>query len=367
MPKSSPGTIHVFEFLNLDQLGEVRGLCPIFGSDRFLKLKALHHLARLLGGDDDEWSRVDLDGDNCEWRDVNDELASRSLFGGSGPKMVVIDNADKFVTNFRSELEDVQAKPPASAVLVLLVDKWLATTRLYKQANESGLQIDCNPPSPPNSRSKKPDDRAIAEWMTQYAEREYGLKLKKSAAQIVLELSDYQFGKIDQDLAKLSLYADQDLTPNAVREIVGGWPQQTMWEAIDAALNGDAAKAIDLMDRFLKSGEAPIALFAQTSWAMRQMADAAERITRDVRNRRRPDIRRSLSEAGVGKWNLNKAEQQLKQLGSPRVRYFYKWLVETDQALKGSHSQDDRARLVLETLFVKMSEELSPRATAGSR
>ena len=74
-----------------------------------------------------------------------------------------------------------------------------------------------------------------------------------------------------------------------------------------------------------------------------------------------------MAEAGVGNWNLNKAERQLKQLGSPRVRYFYKWLVETDQALKGSHSQDERARLVLETLFVKMSEELSPRATAGSR
>ncbi len=57
---------------------------------------------------------------------------------------------------------------------------------------------------------------------------------------------------------------------------------------------------------------------------------------------------------------MERAQKQLKQLGRDRARQFYRWLLEADLALKGSHSQPKQARLVLETLFVRMAKALQP-------
>ena len=40
---------------------------------------------------------------------------------------------------------------------------------------------------------------------------------------------------------------------------------------------------------------------------------------------------------------LAAAEQRLKQLGRRRAAQFYRWLLELDLSLKGTHSPDDRA------------------------
>jgi DNA polymerase-3 subunit delta len=44
------------------------------------------------------------------------------------------------------------------------------------------------------------------------------------------------------------------------------------------------------------------------------------------------------------------------QLGRKRAGQLYRWLLELDLALKGSHSQDDRARWALEQLVLRMAK-----------
>ena len=60
-------------------------------------------------------------------------------------------------------------------------------------------------------------------------------------------------------------------------------------------------------------------------------------------------LRNSLVEAGVPQWPaaLEKAERQIKQLGRHRAIALYRWLLETDLALKGTHSAPHRARFAL--------------------
>ena len=74
-----------------------------------------------------------------DWRDVADELATVSLFGGGRPRLVILERADDFVSANRQRLEDYVAKPSRSGVLVLEVDEWAANTRLYKALDQSGL------------------------------------------------------------------------------------------------------------------------------------------------------------------------------------------------------------------------------------
>ena len=58
-------------------------------------------------------------------------------------------------------------------------------------------------------------------------------------------------------------------------------------------------------------------------------------------------LRNALVEAGVPQWPaaLEKAERQIKQLGRHRAIALYRWLLETDLALKGTHSAPHRGSL----------------------
>src|SRR5215471_17581691 len=127
-----------FEFLNQKKAPEVPAVCVLFGDEPLLRREALERIrSAVLTGDDGELSLTTFDGEQVELREVLDELATVSMFGG-GRRMVVVDEADKFVKEHREQLEDYCQKPRASSVLVLLVDSWPSNTRLFKRLAESG-------------------------------------------------------------------------------------------------------------------------------------------------------------------------------------------------------------------------------------
>jgi len=131
---------------------------------------------------------------------------------------------------------------------------------------------------------------------------------------------------------------------------------------IDAAADGDAGEALKQLDRLLQAGEHPVALFGQISWSLRRFAAATRVYQEAERARRRILLRDALIQAGIPHWNkegLERAESQLKQLGRGRAGRIYQWLLETDLALKGSHSNPHRARFILEQLFLRMAKGVS--------
>lgn len=358
------GTIHVFDLLKKLPATVEGGVCAFFGSDRFLKLLATNALVGALAGDD-EFGITRLSGDTAEWADVQDELATRSLFGGDGPRIVVVDNADSFVKSFRDRIEDLVEAGASGSLLVLIVDSWAANTRLYKKIDKNSLQVQCEAPVTKRGRSKQRDDGKTATWLVARAKGEYGFKLPKEASALIIELTECDFGRMDQELAKLSLYATEDeIDLDTVQKVVGGWTTGTMWSAIDAAVDGDTATALKLLDQLLKTAQHPLALFGQLSWSLRRYAETAEIVARQQRDGQRVDFHGALKEAGFNAWGgeLEKAASRMRQLGRDRAFELYQWLVETDRSLKGTHSREDRARLALEKLFVRMSSKLSSSA-----
>jgi hypothetical protein len=66
----------------------------------------------------------------------------------------------------------------------------------------------------------------------------------------------------------------------------------------------------------------------------------------------------ALEEAGFQKWQrkeMQNAEQQLRRLGRERASQLYRWLLESDLALKGSHSSPEMSRWVMERLLMRMA------------
>ena len=194
--------------------------------------------------------------------------------------------ADGFVTANRTRLEDYVAKPRHTGMLVLDVDDWLATTRLYKAVAQTGLVIDCKPPTRATGKSKSIDEAAVVNWLMKWGQSRHNLTLQREAAQLLVDLTGPVFGVLDQDLAKLALFvpAGQRATPELVQEVVGGWRAQTTWDLVDAATNGEADQALAQLDRLLQSGEHPLALFGSISWSLRRYA-AATRIFQQAQRR----------------------------------------------------------------------------------
>jgi DNA polymerase-3 subunit delta len=397
---SVPSAVAALDYLAGPAKYPARPVCVVFGDEPFLKSEVLNALrAATLSDDDGEFSWRAFVGDEADPRSVFDELATVALFGG-GKRLVLIAEADDFVSAHRSLLEDYVANPRDTGVLVLDVKSWPSNTRLFKQLAESGLQIDC----------KAPAEGALVEWLRDRAERHYHATFARGAAERLIEIVGPQMGRLDQETAKLSLLAigvlplggapgkagtptgrtpaasgganasdaanasggaKAAITVELINDAVGGWRAKTAWDMIDAAAAGDAREALVQLDRLILAGESPVALMGQIAWRFRQLASAAQIAVQAQRAGRRVNLRQALEQVGVKNWQgaMEKAEANLRQLGARRAARLDRWLLEADLALKGSSSSGDRARLVLEQLFVRMSRQLSsaPPTAATSR
>jgi len=363
-------TRHVFDFLgDSGKLPNV-STCVLFGPELFLKRLALTELRhRLLASErqSDDVPVSTYDGDEAVWRDVADELSTLSLFGGGGRRVVIVDDADKFVTRYRDKLEDFAAKSHKSSVLVLVVDTWAATTKLYKEVDKTGFQIECRPPmvGKKGSKDKEPDESRICEWLIGRTATTHDAILNRDAARILLDLVGPEFGLLDQELAKLSVSVGRGgkITPQVVRDLAGGWRTKTTWDLIDAAVSGNTAEALHELDQLLQAGQEPIALMGAVGWSLRRFNAATRIYEQAERQGNGMSVSAALAEGGISRYApiMEKAERQLKQIGRQRAARFYRWLLDIDLALKGSHSSAPRARWQLEQLIVRLSRQMDPR------
>jgi DNA polymerase-3 subunit delta len=366
MAKSSgkPGVVAALEYVAHPEKHPAVSVCAVFGDDGFLKAEVLSTLRRqVLAGGDAEFSLTTFAGREVQLRDVRDALSSLSLFG-DGQRMVVVEEADAFVTEYRAELEDYVAKsvgdgtrsvPATLGVLVLDVKTWPANTRLAKAVATSGLAINC----------ASPNERQIKTWLVARASSVHGVKLESAAADVLIELVPPELGILVQEMAKLALVTSENrvIDVKLVRENVGGWRARAAWDMIDAAAAGRAAEALAQLDRLIASGEKPHGLLPQMASSLRRFATAVELYEAAEADRRRIAPRDALAQAGVLPFKLTDAERQFKQIGRKRARQLTEWLLAADLAIKGHNSSDDRARMEIERLIVRLSADAARPVT----
>ena len=181
----------------------------LFGGERFLKLLVIKNLLNSLLGENAEFNANHSEGDSADWPDVVDQLSTMSLFGGDDPRIVIINNADGFVTKFRGRLEGYVKSPPSRGLMILDVGKWPSNTKLYKAIDKSGLQIQCDAPFVKRGRGKQPDEKKIADWLVAWAQTQHSFELPANCARTLMELTDCDFGRMDQELGRTALLRRQ--------------------------------------------------------------------------------------------------------------------------------------------------------------
>jgi DNA polymerase-3 subunit delta len=355
MAKSSSTTVTALQVLMSPGQHRLGPVCAVVGDNAFLRHEVRLCLTRLLDtGDEQGFAVGTRDGRTAQWRDILDSLSERSLFGNDN-RTVVVEDADALVKNYRNKIEQYVEKPATDALLLLEVTTLPGNTRLAKAIAKSGLTIRCQVPQ--KGAELTQFTKQLKDWLVQVAREECDVELKRPAVDLLLQLLPTEVGVLYQEVAKLSLLAGdkKKIDADLVRDHVGSWRTRKTWDMIDAVAEGRAADALGQLDRLLAAGEEPHALLPQMASTLRRFAAAARLFEQGERRGQPMSLRSALQQSGMLPFKLSDAEGQLRQIGRPRAKQLYRWLLAADLALKGHNSTKDRARREIETLIVRLA------------
>jgi len=339
-------SISALQYLTAPAQHTVTRVCAVVGDDSFLRSRTLLLLRQAVGGGDTDATNLSLstyNGNTALWKDLEAELSTVSMF--SDERVVLLEDADKFIEKNRPQLEDYVEKPTDTAFFLIDVQKMPKNTRLYKAIDKNGLLIDATAPK----------DHEVAGWVVRWAQAEHKVKIKTSAAALMVEMTGPVLGLLDQQLAKMALMVKKGeaITDELVAQSSGSWRAKTTWDMIDLALAGNLVASMLQLERLFAAGEEPIVLLAQISTTLRRLAAATRIFVSAEKSGHRTSLSNALIDAGTPKFFLQKTEQQIKHLGRERGKQLYGWLLQADKDLKGESLLE--ARLILEMLIIRVA------------
>lgn len=311
----------------------------VAGDEDFLKRQAVAAIQAIVLGDaDPDFALSTFAGDKAEFTAVRNELCTAPFVGDR--RLVVVEQADPFVTRSRDALGKYFAEPSATGVLVLEVKTWPANTKLAKLLPDAATIL-----------CKAPPDARQPDWCADWAKSRHGKTLDRPAAQLLVELVGTAMGQLDQELAKLAVAAGDrpGIGVADVEQLVGRSAVAEAFRILDAVAAGDRTGAVNMLERLLESGEDPIKTLGGLAYRLRQVAQ----ITR--LSRQGVSLRDAMDRVKVPNFPAarNGTEQLVRHLGLRRLERLYDWLIEADTGLKGASPLP--AKMVLERLLVKLA------------
>ncbi len=334
--------MHATEFLKTPTGVKLQGVVVLFGAERFLRQSCLNVVVKQVLGDEegDEIGLTRFEGKEADIKSVFDELLTVSMWGDK--RLVLVDEADDFVSKNRVGLEKFLQSPPKKSLLLMMVKKWQKTTRLYKLVEKVGLNISCEPLK----------DRELPRWLIDTAKQQFEKELARPAASLMVELAGSGLGLLEQELSKLASFVGERarITTEDVTQLVGGWRTETTWAMVDAIIAGQVGHALNCLEKLLAAREAPMMILGGLAFKFRQVAQATELARQGTK------LSSALQTAGVWRNQIQAVEQYLRRIGRPRAERISHQLLEARDTLgggKGSYSNEQQ-RIVLETLLIRL-------------
>lgn len=240
----------------------------VCGPETFLKLQAIGEITdRVLGGMDRGLALSEHDGQTARLADVLDDL--RTLPFLSERRLVLLRDADNFISEYRSQLETYLENPTPTGVLLMECRSFPATTRLYKRVKAIGEVIKCEPVKA----------MQVPAWLIERSRKIYGAQLNQRAAALLGELVGAELGRLDGELQKLALYVGerQRIEAADVETLVGFHKEEKVWGIISAIASGDQAGAIRLWEEVWQTDRAaPARAVAGIAYTVRRLLIAQQ-------------------------------------------------------------------------------------------
>jgi len=197
--------------------------------------------------------------------DVLDELRTVPFL--TPKRVVVVKNADEFVSQNRPLLEKYFDNPCRTGQLILTVRTWDARTKLAKKLPEVGKLIEV----------KQPPSWQLPGRLSKYAGDAHDKRLDKDAAELLIELTGDDLPRLYSEIDKLAVFADAEkvITAKHVESLIGYNRIYGAFEVIDAVVAGKTAEAIArLRNMFAEDKNAEYTVVGAFAFHFRRMYHA---------------------------------------------------------------------------------------------
>ena len=210
-------------------------ICVLHGPEPMVKRQHFECLAAAMRAAHGQVETLHFDGATVELADVLDELRSYGLMRQY--KLVVVDDADQFVTRHRPALQRYAAAPVDHGSLVLRSVRW-NRGKLDEAIKKVGCLLKCEPLSRP----------AAAKWLVARTAAEHGRKLDTDTAMVLVRRLGVDLMRLDGEVAKLALLVGEHEPINCslIDQVVGRGSDEEAWalqESLLAALSTRAGDA----------------------------------------------------------------------------------------------------------------------------
>ena len=312
----------------------------LHGDEDFLKRQCREVLvAKALGDGDASFALSNFVGDkNLAFSTIRNELDTLPFL--SSVRVVVVEQADPFVTEHRPALEKYVAAPSKIGVLVLEVKAFPETTKLAK-ALPDAAKLAC----------KAPAGHKLAEWCIGRSANHHGKRLTADGAGLLVDLVGSQMGLLDQELGKLAVAVGAKPTIDApdVDQFVGRSRAANVFQILSAIGEGQPARALGILSNLFEEGEDPLAVLGPLTSQLRKLATVNRLVGQGL------SLGQAMDGAKVPNWPQarQEAEKQVKHLGRRRLDALPEWLVEINLGLKGGNPLPPQ--LQVERLIVKLA------------
>lgn len=316
---------------------KIHPVYAVYGKDRRGISQQIELITdNLLGEDDHQVCLGSYDGDEIALADVLDEL--RTLPFLAQRRLVVIKNADSFVSAHREALEKYLEEPSPNGVLLLALSSFPANTRLAKRVKKIGQIYNCEPVQP----------RDLRKFLVDYAKNNHNTQLTPQAAALLIDAGGDDYSILCNEIDKLVIYlADQQnqqkrIEPADVQELVINNRQYNVFNVIDAMTLNQAGLALQRLGLMLQQDrEAHFKAVGAFAWHFRRLYNA--RVLLDKRVGEQAIIQQ------LRLWSqVNAFMRQVKTLRIERIARCLQQLLEIDFASKtGGNVQTGLENLIM--------------------
>jgi DNA polymerase III delta subunit len=275
---------------------------------------------------------------------VMDALQGTPMFAEYS--LVVLQDADEFISRSRKPLEHYLEHPSPSGVLVLTVNRWDRKTILAKKVEKLGGDIAC---WAPRSRGD------VLTWIQRRAKAVYRKTIASAAAELLAELCQDDLGALAAELGKLDLYVGQatQISESDVTAAAMGYQSFKPFDICDRLATGDSRAALEVAESLMEEGLPAVVLIGTLRSHYRRLLEA--RLAADTAG-----VSAAVSQFARFPKEQDSFRRQLETFSSDAIVNAYRQLLKADLHSKTSRYPE---RLVVERLLQALA---SPGRVAGN-
>lgn len=268
--------------------------------------------------------------------EILDEL--RTIPFLTDKRVVLVKEADKFISENRGLLEKYFDAPSPTGILVLTVTTWQSNTKLAKKLPKVGKLISITQPKPWQLPGR----------LAQYAADAHDKKLNWQAAELLIELTGDNLSQLYAEIDKLALFAhkEKSITTAHIETLIGHNRLFDSFAVIDAIIARNAAEATNrLRNMFADNKSTGYTIVGAFAFYFRRLFNAKILLEKGLR----PDeIAKKLRI-----WsNRDALFAQLKKTSLKQIGDNLQQLAATDYAIKTGRT---KPHIAIEQLVLKLA------------